>query len=114
MNDRDHNDDEQLPEDVGVRSGWVIVAEVPNRTLAEFAVNGLKSYEIPAVIDARPGALGTAGMLFRSLRTGRLDTFRIMVPAEFQEEAEEVIGLFLGATDEDPHDETEADEDEEE
>jgi hypothetical protein len=96
MDNIEHNNNEPQRDDVGVRSKWVIIAEEANRTIAEFAVNGLRSYDIPAVLDARPGFLGTAGLTLRSLRTGKVDTFKIMVPPEFKEEAEEVVKIFLG------------------
>lgn len=77
---------------------WVVVGEAETRTLAEFAVDGLKSYEIPAVLDASPGVLGTAGLPMRSIRDGHLhlDTFKIMVPEEFAEEAAGLVTMFLG------------------
>ncbi len=105
MNQIDHNDDERPPEDVHIRANWVVVGEAPNRTVAEFAVNGLKSYEIPAVIDSRPGFLGTAGLQLRSMRTGKVDMFRIMVPAEYREEAAEVVKIFLGGSETESPDE---------
>ncbi len=92
--------DRESPDDTGrTPTRWVAVAETTNRTLAEFAVNGLKSYEIPAVLDTRPGFLGTAGLKMRSLRTGKLDAFRIMVPEEYREEAAEAVTIFLGEDD---------------
>jgi len=96
MDDPIQNNDEERPRDVGIRAEWVAVAEVENRTVAEFALNGLKSYDIPAVLDARPGILGTAGLKLRSIRTGKVDMFRIMVPMEYQEEAAEIVKIFLG------------------
>jgi len=97
MEQRRDDDDRESPDDAGrTPTRWVAVAETTNRTLAEFAVNGLKSYEIPAVLDPRPGFLGTAGLKMRSLRTGKLDAFRIMVPEEYQEEAAAAVTIFLG------------------
>lgn len=96
MENSNRNDDQERPDEVGIRSEWVVIAEAENRTIAEFAVNGLKSYDIPAVLDARPGVLGTAGLKLRSIRTGKVDMFRIMVPSEYQEEAAEVVKIFLG------------------
>jgi hypothetical protein len=92
----ENNDNDRFDEELGFRSQWVIIAEAENRTVAEFAVNGLRSYDIPAVLDARPGVLGTAGLSMRSLRTGKLETFKIMVPSEHKEEAAEVVKIFLG------------------
>lgn len=90
MNEDDFN------EPINIRSNWVVAGETTSRIIAEFAVNGLKSYDIPAVLDARPGVLGSSGMLLRSLQTGRLDKFKILVPAEHEEEAKELIGQFIG------------------
>ncbi len=112
MNQNDRNDSDRLPEGARVRPNWVAVGEAPNRTIAEFAVNGLKSYDIPAIIDSRPGFLGTAGMRLRSLRTGKVDMFRILVPAEYEEEAKEVVKIFLGDGESDLTDEPDPEEEE--
>lgn len=92
----DDNGPEEPTGEVGGRARWIVVAEVTNRTMAEFAVNGLKSYDIPAVLDAGAGFLGTAGLELRSIYTGKLDTFKVKVPEEYEEEAAEVVKLFLG------------------
>jgi hypothetical protein len=113
MDNIERDDDEQPPDRVGIRADWVVVAEERNRTVAEFAVNGLRSYDIPAVLDSRPGFLGIAGLPLRSIRTGKLDMFRIMVPPDFADEAREVVKIFLRA-DEDEITEMDDDEKEEE
>ncbi len=93
-----HPDDGQQDDqaNAGTTTVWVAVGETDNRTLAEFAINGLRSYEVPAVLDSRPGVLGTAGLPMRSIRDGHLVTFRIMVPEEFAAEAAELVKVFLG------------------
>jgi hypothetical protein len=96
MDSTEDKKDGDFPEEVGIRSHWVVIGETESRTVAEFAVNGLKSYEIPAVIDSRSGVLGSAGLRMRSLRTGKMDTFHILVPPEFEEEGSEVIKIFIG------------------
>jgi len=96
MNQSDHNENGKA-RSASVRSNWVVIAEEASRIIAEFAINGLKSYDIPAVLDAKPGFLGTAGMQLRSLKTGKLDKFKIMVPAERAEEASEIVKIFLGS-----------------
>lgn len=93
------NEDNDIKRDraeVGVRSQWEVIAEVESRTLAEFAVNGLKSYEIPAVIDSRAGFLGAAGLKLRSLKDGKVLKFKVLVPIEFKDEAVEVVKIFVG------------------
>ncbi len=94
-----NDNDESLSRPFNIRANWVVVGESANRIIAEFAVNGLKSYDIPAVIDARPGVLGTSGLTMRSLRTGRLEKFKILVPEEHAEEAKDLIKMFLGPDD---------------
>jgi hypothetical protein len=109
MEEKDRNDEEQHSDDVGIRAHWVVVAETESRTMAEFAINGLKSYDIPAVLDARPGILGTAGMRMRSLKTGKMVTFKIMVPPDYAEEAAEAVKIFLGNGRDEKEDVTEND-----
>jgi hypothetical protein len=113
MNHINRNDDNELPDDVGIRADWVEIAETASRTIAEFAVNGLKSYDIPAVIDAKAGFLGAAGLQLRSMRTGKLDMFRILVPAEYREEATEVVKIFLGSDEADISHDTDNNDEEE-
>lgn len=96
MSRSDHENKDDSFENVEIRSDWVVVGEAENRTIAEFAVNGLRSYDIPAVLDSRPGFLGSAGLALRSMRTGKLEMFRILVPREYKDEAEEMVGMFLG------------------
>lgn len=87
---------ESSPDSSETTIQWVVVGETESRTLAEFAVDGLKSYEIPAVLDARPGVLGTAGLPMRSIRDGHLEAFKIMVPKEYAEDAAGLVTMFLG------------------
>jgi hypothetical protein len=89
MSEKDNN------ESLNMRPNWVVVGESTSRIIAEFAVNGLKSYDIPAVLDSRPGILGTSGMIMPSLRSGKLEKFKILVPAEYEEEAKELVVQFL-------------------
>lgn len=93
------DDNGPVDQNMDVRAKWVVVAETVNRTLAEFAVNGLKSYDIPAALDARAGFLGSVGLKLRSFKDGKLQTFKILSPAEFAEEAAEVVKIFLGDSD---------------
>jgi hypothetical protein len=99
MGSIENNSNDPGRDEVGIRSNWVVIAEESNRTVAEFAINGLKSYDIPAVLDSRSGFLGTAGLTLRSMRTGKVDTFKIMVPPDVAEEAAEVVKIFLGDSD---------------
>lgn len=93
FDNNDINDDQS--EDFGQRIHWVVIGEAPDRTTAEFAVNGLKSYGIPAVMDSKPGVLGSAGLKLRSFYSGKLETFKIMVPGEHEKEALELVKMFL-------------------
>lgn len=103
MESFDNRDDDRQSGEFGIRAKWVVVGQTSNRIVAEFAINGLKSYEIPAVLQSKGGFFGSSGLPLRSLRTGKLDQFEIMVPAESEEEAKDLIGLFLseGSSDDD-------------
>lgn len=96
MESFDNKEDEAQSDQVGIRGQWVVVAGSSNRMLAEFAVNGLKSYDIPAVLGSKGGFFGSSGLPLRSLSTGKLDQFEVMVPSEFEEEAKGLVGMFLG------------------
>ena len=59
------------------------------------------------MIDARPGVLGSAGLVMRSLSTGKPELFRILVPPEYEEEASEIVKIFLGGNEDSSQDELE-------
>ena len=96
MEKPEQHNNEHESENIGQRVHWVIVGEATNGIEAEFAINGLKSYDIPAKLDNRPGVLGSAGLAMRSIFTGQLDKFKILVPGEFEVEARELVKMFLG------------------
>ncbi|MFH1701669.1 MAG: hypothetical protein ABIE07_13910 [Candidatus Zixiibacteriota bacterium] len=95
MEPENNNINEELYENSEIRTNWVVVAEAPDRMTAEFAVNGLKSYDIPAVLDTKPGVFGSAGLPLRSLYSGKVEMFKIMVPGEYEAEASELVKIFL-------------------
>ncbi len=86
---------------VGERTHWVIVAETTSRTEADFAVNGLQSHDIPVVLDSAAGVFGNAGLALTSIYSGQTDSFKVKVPAEFEEEAIEIVKMFVGGGNED-------------
>lgn len=102
MSTPDEKHDPDYESGAGKQSQWVVVGESISRTEAEFAVNGLRSYEIPAVLDASPGVFGTAGLALQSIYSGKVDTFKIKVPAEFEEEATGIVEMFLSKGDSNP------------
>ncbi len=84
---------------VETRTHWVVVAEVGSRMMAEFAVNGLKAHDIPAILDARAGFLGSAGLNLQAFVSGNPEDNKVLVPAEFEREAREIVAMFLGNDD---------------
>lgn len=116
MSKSDEKNNSGIDESPGEKSLWVVVAETTNRTEADFAINGLKSYDIPAVLDATPGVFGSAGLPMQSIYKAKTETFKIMVPAEFEEEASDLVNMFLSdsGADEDKDDYNEEDGDDEE
>ncbi|MEZ5358768.1 MAG: hypothetical protein R3F48_08025 [Candidatus Zixiibacteriota bacterium] len=116
MKKSDNKKDSDFEDDSGDQSPWVVVAETQNRTEAEFAVNGLQSYDIPAVLDASPGVLGTAGLPLQSIYKNKAETFKVKVPAEYEEEASDLVNMFLseGGTEDFDEDVDDDDDDDEE
>lgn len=92
MSDEKNN---RPPDEVGQRSQWEVVAETTDRTQAEFAVSGLKAYDIPAVIDSRAGVFGSAGLKMHAIYSGRLEKFKILVPADRADEARDLVPQFI-------------------
>jgi hypothetical protein len=103
--EHEHQKNGQDERKFGVRSNWIVIAEFDTRLEAEFAVNGLRSYEIPAILDARPGVLGDAGLAMFSIYSGGRTKFRVLVPATHQDEAADVVKVFqISDEDNDPGD----------
>jgi hypothetical protein len=88
-------DNEKKPH-VELRTQWVVIAQLASRMMAEFVVNGLKAHDIPAVLDSRAGFLGTAGLSLQAFVSGNAEDHKVLVPAQFEEEAREVVEMFLG------------------
>lgn len=93
MPDEFNNDQE----DIGGKpeSRWVVVAKVSSRLAADYALEALKGHDIPAVIDARAGFLGTSEMALTSVISGKEDQFLILTPDEYYDDAAEVLTLYL-------------------
>ena len=76
--------------------GWVMIARIFERTAAEFAKETLTSYKIPAVIISESGFFGQAGLNLPSITGKGIGKFQVHVPAEFREDAENILTMILG------------------
>lgn len=76
---------------------WVVLGEIDNKLAADFARETLKSYEIPAVILSRSGFFGDVGLTLNPFYSaGQSGAFEVSVPAEFVEEAADILDMTVG------------------
>jgi len=78
------------------KQGWVMIGKIMDKTSSDYAVETLKSYEIPAAVISESGFFGQAGLNLPSLTGKGLGQFRVYVPEDKREEAESILDMILG------------------
>jgi hypothetical protein len=90
------SDSDSYDENVGDAT-WVVIGFVSDRVMADFVINSLRSYEIPAVLNSKSGFFGTVGMTSVELPfSGGTGAYEILTIAEKAEEACDIAGMVGG------------------
>jgi hypothetical protein len=89
---RDFEDDEFE----GEKATWVLVARITDKVSADFAVETLHSYHIPAVLFSESGFFGQVGLNLPSLSGKGIGKFQVHVPGQFRQEAYQILDMILG------------------
>jgi len=93
----DFNSDKEDEEDEGAgEEQWIIIGRVRNRTTADYAVETLKSYDIPAVVVSESGYFGDVGLNLPSATGKHMGLFQIHITADKYDEAVDVLDMILG------------------
>lgn len=93
MRDMDQNDDERSPDqnESGDHEEWIVLGQAPDRMTADFIIETLRSYDIPAVVDSKSGFLGDTGLTaLSSVFSSPTGAYAVMVPVS---KAEEALGI---------------------
>lgn len=76
--------------------GWVVLGMVDSKPFADMARETLKSCEIPAVVISKSGFFGNVGLPLNPIYESKPASFEISVPADYQDEAIDVLDATLG------------------
>lgn len=97
MQDMEENDDERSADrndsgdDSGDHEEWIVLGQAPDRMTADFIIETLRSYDIPAVVDSKSGFLGDTGLTaLSSVFSSPTGAYAVMVPVS---KAEEALGI---------------------
>ena len=82
--------------DSSSKEDWVIVGRIMDKTSADYAIESLESYQIPAVVFSESGFFGQAGLKLPSVTGKGLGQFQIKVPDSYIEEAVGILDMILG------------------
>jgi len=75
---------------------WVLLGYIADNVSADYAREVLKSYEVPIVIISKSDFFGKVGLMLQSFYGSGAQLFEVMVPADYVDEATELIDMCLG------------------
>ncbi len=76
--------------------GWVVIGCVKDKTSADYAIETLKSYDVPGILFSESGFFGQAGLNLPSPSGKNMGMFKIQVPSELAKDAVNVMNMILG------------------
>ena len=74
---------------------WVVVGCINDKISADFALETLRSFEIPAILISRAGFFGNAGLPLHPFYDPKAAMFEISVPFDRCEEAIEILDMTV-------------------
>ncbi len=84
-------------DDIPKDATWVVIGFVSDRVTADFVIESLRSYEIPAVLNSKSGFFGTIGMTSLEMPfSGGSGAYEILTVTEKVEEASDIAGMVAG------------------
>ncbi len=75
---------------------WVIIGYIQDKLSSDFAIESLKTSEIPAVSISNSGFFGNIGLPLNSIFGPKEALFEISVPLSCKDEAIEILGITIG------------------
>ncbi len=79
----------------GTANTWVVVGCINDKISADFALETLRSFDIPAILISRAGFFGSAGLLLHPFYDPKAAMFEISVPFDRCEEAVEILDMTV-------------------
>lgn len=86
----------ELESDLVSDKGWSVIGSIDDKISADFAIEALRTYDIPAVAISRSGFFGNAGLPLNPFYASRGAGFEISVPDSFHPEAMEILKMIAG------------------
>lgn len=75
---------------------WVLVGYIGDNMSADYASEALKDYDVPVVVISKSGFFGKVGLTLQSFYGSGAQLYEVMVPADYVEEAANLIDMILG------------------
>lgn len=76
---------------------WIRVGMIEDKISADYALETLRSYQIPSVVISKSGFFGAAGLPLTPFYKPQAGFFEVMVPAEYRDEATDILDMILGS-----------------
>ena len=75
---------------------WIMIGYIADKLSADFAIETLKSSEIPAVTLSKSGFFGNIGLTLYPIFESKQAMFELSVPFSCKDEAKEILDMTLG------------------
>lgn len=76
---------------------WIVLGRANDRLTADYIVETLRSYDIPAALNSRAGFLGDAGLTgLSSIFGNTVAAYEILTSAKKREEALDIASMAAG------------------
>ena len=76
---------------------WIVIGYVPDKITADFVMDSLKSYDIPAALNSKSGFFGAIGMTsVESPFFGAGGAYEILTLDDHVEEASDIATMIAG------------------
>lgn len=86
----------ELVESKELSAGWTVLGYIEDKMSADFAVETLKTYGIPAVVISKSGFFGEVGLTLNPFYSSKSAQFQISVPIDDVPEACDALDMTLG------------------
>lgn len=75
---------------------WITLGYIEDKISADYAVETVRSNDIPIVIFSRSGFFGSVGLPLNPFYKSTSALFEVMVPGEYKDEVADILDMLLG------------------
>lgn len=74
---------------------WTTLGYIEDKISADYALETLRSYDIPSVVFSRSGFFGSVGLPLNPFYNSGSALFEVIVPREYIEEASDILDMII-------------------